>query len=286
MIKNNIKEFITKYGSIDIVSSINIFGNFLFDKNIDDLIIELNDITIPLSCEIFENISNELYFWRYNLTDEDDPFNKIRELWIKIPETNNFFKITLIFKIDFLSNIVKTCQLNSNFLFQKKEMVLENLSVKKLNLKFIKQFIRHDYLGNIYCMNEKDYIDYLIKNSKLADKYYNSDFVNLMKIFVENTENTYKMFKMIQILLLGNDDHVDIAGLLLGLTKEKKIVKNNFHDFTYENLTFYLQSKVKKSNNNIKNNLEKIKDINIEDIDYKKQVIVNKYIPQKVKTMV
>ena len=107
-----------------------------------------------------------------------------------------------------------------------------------------------------------------------------------MKIFVENTENTYKMFKMIQILLLGNDDHVDIAGLLLGLTKEKKNSKNNFHDFTYENLTFYLQSKVKKSNNNIKNNLEKIKDINIEDIDYKKQVIVNKYIPQKVKTMV
>ena len=107
-----------------------------------------------------------------------------------------------------------------------------------------------------------------------------------MKTFVDNSENTYNMYKIIFILLLGNEESLDIAGLLIGLTKEKKNSKNDFYDLIYNNLTFYLQSKVKKSSSNLKNNLDKIKNLNIEDVDYKKQLIVNKDIPDKVKTMV
>ena len=44
-----------------------------------------------------------------------------------------------IFRIDYLSNIVKTSQLNSNILFEK-EAILNNLSIN-INTKFIKQFI-------------------------------------------------------------------------------------------------------------------------------------------------
>ena len=51
-----------------------------------------------------------------------------------------------------------------------------------------------------------------------------------MKIFVNNSENTYNMYKIIFILLLGNDENLDIAGLLLGLTKEKRNSKNDFYD--------------------------------------------------------
>jgi endopeptidase La len=285
-IRKDIKNFIIKNGSIDIKNTIKVFGNIIFNINVNDLINELNYITIPYSCEIFKNISNEDYFWRINDNIETDHFNKARELWIKIPNTNNFFKLGLYFKIDYLSNIVKTSQLNSNILFEKKEKILNILTNKNINIKFVKQFIRHDYLGNIYCLNTDEYIEYILNITKDADKYYNSDFVNIMKSFVDNSENTYNMYKIIFILLLGNEENLEIAGLLIGLTKEKRNSKNDFYDLIYNNLTFYLQSKVKKSSSNLKNNLDKIKNLNIEDIDYKKQLIVNKDIPEKVKTMV
>ena len=285
-IKKKIKNFIIKNGSIDIKSTLKTFGKIIFNDDVNNIINEINNITIPYSCEIFKNISNDDYFWRINKNIENDHFNKARELWIKIPDTNNFFKLGLYFKIDYLSNIIKTSQLNSNILFKKKEEILNILSTKDINSKFIKQFIRHDYLGYIYCLNTEEYIKYILNIAKDADKYYNYDFVNIMKIFVNNSENTYNMYKIIFILLLGNDENLDIAGLLLGLTKEKRNSKNDFYDLIYNNLTFYLQSKVKKSSSNLKNNLDKIKNLNIEDIDYKKQLIVNKDIPNKVKTMV
>ena len=97
-------------------------------------------------------------------------------------------------------------------------------------------------------MSDSEYINYLTENYKNSEKYYNCDFVNIMKIFVKNNNSIYNMYKIILILLLGNDDNIDIAGLLLGLIKEKKNHKNNFYDLLYENLTFFIQSKIKKSN--------------------------------------
>jgi endopeptidase La len=285
-IKEKIKKIIMEIGNITLLKTINYFTCLNFDDNVMKYINEINDIIIPIKCDIFESVVEDLYFWRIPENNEDNILSKKREFWIRIPHTSNFFKILCIFKIDYLSNRIKTCQINNSFLFEKKKEILDKLESNKVNLKFLKIFIRHDYLGNIYCMDNDEYYNYLIKINKLAQKYYNMNFIQIMKEFVDKSENVYEMFKIIFILLLGDDDKIDIAGLLLGLTKEKKGSSNNFYDILYNNLTYFLQSKIKKSNSNIKNNLDKIKNISIEDIDYKKQLIVNKYIPEKVKTMV
>jgi hypothetical protein len=121
-------------------------------------------------------------------------------------------------------------------------------------------------------------------------KLIESTFINIMKEFV-NQENIKNMYDIIFLLLLGNDDSIDIAGLLIGLIKEKKNNKNqqtttNLFDYMYDNMTYYIQSKIKKSNINIKNSIEKLKSINIDEVDYKKQLIINKNIPENVKVMV
>jgi len=107
-----------------------------------------------------------------------------------------------------------------------------------------------------------------------------------MKDFV-NQENIKKMFDIIFLLLLGPEEKADIAGLLIGLIKEKKTNKSfNVFDMLQNNMTYYIQSKIKKSNINIKNSIDKIKSINIDDIDYKKQLVINKNIPENIKAMV
>ena len=125
-----------------------------------------------------------------------------------------------------------------------------------------------------------------MKIYKKYTKLVELTFVNIMKEFV-NQENIKNMFDIIFLLLLGTDETIEIASLLIGLVKEKKQTKTiNIFDIIYENMTYYIQSKIKKSNVNIKNAFDKIKSINIDDIDYKKQLIINKNIPINVKSMV
>ena len=76
-----------------------------------------------------------------------------------------------------------------------------------------------------------------------------------------------------------------MSGLLIGLIKEKKNINNSFYYQIINNLTYYLQVKIKKSDISIKNQIEKLKSLNIDDIDYKKQLVTNKFIPENVKSL-
>lgn len=269
--------------------------NIINTKNLNNetlnLINEINDIVIPISYNIF-NVSNESnnYYWRIPSSfTEMDLLEKTRELWIKIPnEETKYIKCCLLFKIDKLSCIIKTSQVNRSILYNKKIEILNKITVEhNININFIKTLIKHDYLGNIYCKDVDKYIEYVlelyVKYSKLVDL----TFVNLMKEFVAETTNIKRMFNMIFLLLLGSTDSIDIACLLLGLLKEKKgDTKNQVYTLFLDNLTIYLQNKIKKSNTNIKNEIEKIKNLSIENVDYRKQLVINKNIPNNIKTLV
>jgi len=93
------------------------------------------------------------------------------------------------------------------------------------------------------------------------------------------------MYESIFLLLLGSTDNADIAGLLLGLTKEKKTSSPQIYNLLNQRLPYYLLVKIKKSNNNMKSELEKIKSLTSDDIDYKKQLVTNKNIPPSIKSL-
>jgi len=261
------------------------------DKDVISIINEVNDIVIPLSYNIFE-VSNETktYYWRVPKTfEETDLLQRKRELWIKIPDTiNKYIKLELIFTIDQLTSVIKTCQILRPYIYGKKQKILDKINLENnIDSKFIKTLIRHDYLGNIYTLNIDNYYDYIKELYYKYTKLLDSTFIILMKDFISKSDNIKEMFDIIFLLLLGNDDSVDIACLLVGLLKEKKNnSKFQLYNFIFDNLTFFLQSKIKKSNVNIKNELDKIKNMTFEDVDYKKQLIINKNIPNNIKSLV
>ncbi len=286
-----IHKLITQYGYKDLKSMLKlIFSPNYFDKNIMDYINELNDIIIPFGY-IINNTNNNInnnYYWKIpSKFDTNDILNKKRELWIKL-EKNKYICINVFFKIDKFSSKSKTSQIKSPILQKNKTNIISRLENNNMcnDIKFVKSFLRHDYLGNIYCLSEIEYCDYIMKMYNKYIKLIESNFVNIMKEFV-NQENIKKMFEIIFLLLLANDEKADIAGLLIGLIKEKKTTKSvNIFDMLYSNMTYYIQSKIKKSNINIKNSIDKIKSINVDDIDYKKQLVINKNIPDNIKAMV
>lgn len=256
----------------------------LLDKSIIKYISELNNIFIPTSFDIFNVEKDELYYWRYPTNfEENDPIQQVRELWIKY--YNKYIKINGIFINDEIGIVFKTAQINYPTLYQIKNNIDKELEKSSIDKKFFKKFIRYDYLGNLYVLSSNEYI-------KHAEKYYHkfldttsSTFLTIMKDFISESSNLKNMFDIIFVLLLGNEDNVDIAGLLLNITKEKKSNTLTIFNLLNKRLGFGLQTKIKKSNNTIKQEIDRLKSLTLEDVDYKKQLLANKNIPDNVKSL-
>ena len=254
--ESKIKSIIMNHGLINLIKTF----NYLFKKiplNIINLINELNTHFIPVSIQ-FCNLDNDknIFLKMPQKYDESDNIEQIRELWIKnkdlIDNNCNFIKIEGIFKNDILSSFINTSQTNFIYLFNKKNKLINELKNTDIDLHFIKRFIKFDYLGNIYCMTKTEYINYIKESYNFFNQLVKSQFVNIMKNFISSGIKIQKLYFTIFLLLLGNNENIDIASLLLEITKEKKINAINIYNLIIRNLPFYLQLKIKNGNNNIK----------------------------------
>ena len=295
-----ILDIIQNYGYINLSDMISIIYPYLnninksinYIKNTIDILPEINNIIIPINFNIFTvNIDNGDYYWRIpSVFNENDILEKIRELWIKIPSTNiniiQYMKIDVIFKIDIFSSKTKTSQIKNPLLHKIKSNIIAKIEKNNIiDIKFVKIFISNDYLGNIYCMNFDNYIDYIVKMYNKYNKLSESTFVNIMKNFVSNDKMKH-MYTTILLLLFGSEDMIDVSNLLLGLIKEKNNSNMNIYNYIVNNITYCLQLKLTKSNDNITQSMNKLKQITLDEVDYKKLVTINKNIPTNIKVHV
>jgi endopeptidase La len=274
------------YNSLDGILQFFIGRNYkkLLDKSFINYINELNTIFIPTSFDIFDVKKEEELYWRIPKTfEESDLIQITRELWIKYYD--KYIKISGIFIKDEICIIFKTSQINYPKLFEIKNNIEKELNRSSIDKKFYKKFIRYDYLGNLYCLTSEEYLNHIEKYYQKYMELRTSTFLSIMKEFISESSNLKNMYDIIFILLLGNSDNIDIAGLLLNIIKEKKNNSFSIYNLINGRLNFTLQTKIKKTNNNIKQELERIKSLTLEDVEYKKQLITNKNIPDNIKNL-
>jgi endopeptidase La len=287
--RSNIMKLICSlgYSSLKGIFEIFIGKNYklFFNPNINNLIEEINHIFIPLSFNYFNVNKTDEYYWRTPLIPcETDLLKLTRELWVKY--NNKYIKISGIFKNDTLGLFFKTSQLNFPKYYELKQNIKKESKKFSINNNFFKKYIQYNYIGDIYSLSPNEYL-------KNCEKYYQkflelstSTFLTIMKEFISESSSLKNMFDIIFVLLLGNDENIDVAILLLNLLKEKKGNTPSIINLINNRLHFNLQSKLKKSELTIKSELERINTLSIENIDYKKQLVLNKNIPDTAKTLV
>ena len=284
-----IKKIIYEVGYDSLTNLIDMFNYKIeLSENQKKLVNELNNVFIPIKTNFFYvSAHTEEYYWRIpNNFIEIDLLELNRELWIKnINGKNEYLKIEGYFINDSLSCLIKSSQLNYQYLHKIKCKIYNELNKYSIDMKFVKKYIRYDYLGNIYCIEPKEYV----KKIEIAYQKFMEvtclSFVNIMKDFISKGAEIKSMYEYIFLLLLGSTDNADIAGLLLGLTKEKKTNSPLIYNILLQRLPYYLLVKIKKSSNSLKIEMEKLKSLSINDIDFKKQLITNKNIPSLIKSL-
>ena len=259
------------------------------DKETEEYINSLNNIFVISSISVFD-VENESrnYYWRDIINrDHNDYLHKKVEFWVKNNLKNkSYFKLIGFFPLDTLNILNKTSQLYYNHIYNKKKEI--NEIIKKKNYtknKFIKNFIKYIDIKYLICNTTNEIINYIETNYKLYMHLMESNFINIMKLFIAEETTIYKMHQMIYLLLLDGGDKEDIGGLLYGLTKEKKLNSTTIANLIFNNLNYFFQSKLKETKENLKTALIKFKSNVNTDINYKKQLLINKNIPNNIKQL-
>ena len=85
----------------------------------------------------------------------------------------------------------------------------------------------------------------------------NKSFMSLMKGFVKTDNTIYNMFTTIRMLLFGNADLVNVAGLLFSLVKDNPLGSTTIADTIYNALHLELRVKLKMAKTNFEGRAEK-----------------------------
>ena len=266
----------------------------MFDQEVTQILFLYNQIFIPLKFSTSPSKSKSKFikkiFIKKTGLNNDLMIQHCADLYIKLNGTYLIFSGYLI--NDALNLISRTAQISNSFFYEKKKNLEKFvLSKKEINDKFIKTYIRNSPIVDFLALSNIQFYNQLKDDYKFYNKIIKMSFMNLMKEYIKDSDNNNttnsslnNMYRIIKLLLLGSQENINIAGLLYGVSKEKK-TDNDFSiaEIIYKNLSYLCQIKLRKSAVHLKNELDKLKTIAIEDIDLKKQIIVSKNMPNNVK---
>lgn len=214
---------------------------------------------------------------------------------INIPHSNEFKHLHVygFFENDCVGSIMRASQLCNTYLYNKKEHFI-NLSsgktkvpkgLQKVSLipeNFKELFIQNMSIGELIGFDDLTFANEISIDNSFYQKYSSiGNFRNVFSDFI-NADLLTK-FKIIKYSLLSQNSNN--AGLLFSLTKESKSGSPIVADIIYKNLNLPLQLKLHKENISIKTEIDKLNSIDTDDIDMKKQIMLNKNIPPKVKKL-
>lgn len=245
-------------------------------------------VFIPTKCTVKKGTQNAIVELQDIDSFAETVLDSCAEIRIvKADDPENIVVLTGYFCNDGLNIILKTSQICNNFIYQKKKDLDKHLDkVIDISSKFKKSYMKNISLKDLLVYDKDIFIEKVQDDYNSFKKLTKMTFMNLMKEFVKDAtelESVENMYNIIKLLLMGSEDNINIAGLLFGLTKDKKLGQDTISNIIYNNLNYTMQVKLKKTATTIKNELERIKSLGVDEIDLKKQVALCKNMPQNVK---
>ena len=279
-----------------------IFIIYRLDKSLSsnelDLFNLYNNIFIPLHIEQIQDIQyipEELKLIKDNSDFFTHNISIFRNMTSPTEELldNNFimylnidkisFKINGFFKLDTLQINIRLMNTPIfNRIFQKKKHIEDKLTE---NDKFKRKYLKYCSIFEIIIYPTNHLIKYLDTIYKKFNELNNKSFPSLMKDFISKNNNLLIWYETIKLLLLGSDENINVAGSLYSLLRDKKTNIAIVPDIIYNNLVFCNQMKIKKINQTLKNELDKLNELNMDIIDHKKTLASSTHIPLNVRLL-
>lgn len=208
---------------------------------------------------------------------------------IKCGRTNKTYVIYGYFDYDVINSIVATSQISNSIIHQKKRLLIEyareNISINK---EYRDAYLSNMTLGDILSFKGDALISKMLSDFDLYCKTCNIKFKVTVTDFLKS--DLSRKFNILRCLLLGPKNSIKNAAMLFGMTKDQnRESKNNktcVADILFRNLNYAQQSRLRKSGQYIKQELDRLKKLTLDDTDLKQQCLLNNNMSDYVKKCV
>lgn len=242
---------------------------------------------IPLSFK--KNKSNNLQteiICNAKTSDYEILLDNYFEIVISVPHRKLNLIFNGYFSQDPINITIRTSQICKQYLYNKKKKICDYMTdkLKYINDKFKSTYIKNLTIGEILGYEKNKLIEKLENDYEKYMKLSKLPFKNLMQEFLSENTTIKLQYNIIKLFLIGNsEENINMAGLLFGLTKDKKFGNDFLSNIIYKNLNYLSQTKLRKSSVTIKSELDKLKNMTPDDVDIKKQIATCKNMPNYVK---
>jgi len=283
VIKSNIKKLAQNIGfpNIKIAIEFNINDSHIFDTKSKLLIDNYNYLFIPIKYsekEVVENSNNNFdlfsdqIFIKESIDTDRNIFIPVFEFIIK---HENCLVLKGIFIPDEISLFMRSSIIIFNQLFLKRKY-LESMIENDNNIELSKNILRSLSIGEIITYTTEKIIDLITNNIVKYNVIKNKNPNVLFKEYMKG--NISEFYNIIKILLAGEEENYQLAGFLCSLAKDRKHNEVNLSEAILSFLSYISQCKIKKF-------MVLIKDAITDDSDYRKQILMHIYMPDKIKQL-
>jgi ATP-dependent Lon protease len=272
----------------------------------------LNNMFFPTSCKIIAG-SVQMQEAPISITKPNSVNNKHIMLFnnqcvIEFATNKGLLKITGYTKLDELNISLRTSQNANPFLYQRK-MNMEKVAKSLKNIAssphnaliastkdgllclsppptFLHLYLDNITLTDILTFDETKFTQRILHDYKYFCELSQQSLVKIMRDFPAH--GIEHMFLTIKLLLIGDEMQVNIAKLLFNLLKDKKQTEGSeiIADLIYTQLSFSLQTKLKKTDESIDISIERLRSSSFStEADQRKQLALSRNIPDHIKKL-
>lgn len=266
------------------------YYNYLFDGKMKELFDIYTDIFAPITIDISTVPTDTKKARSIEIEYIESKYGSLIDnmcvIIVTLPQINLRVKFEGYILSDPLNIRLRTSQIYCRLMFNKKNDVKDyiNKNYPKIPNEFKDRYTKHVNTSVYYIMTVQEIAERIYADYKTFNEITGKKFNLVMKDFVNDSISN--KCKYIFLFLLGDDTHVSTAGLLFNLLKDKKINADTLSDVIYQNLSFYSQAKLKKVTNNIKNELNRLKSLTVENISIEKRLAILSSMPDNVKSYI
>jgi endopeptidase La len=267
---------------------------------LDIIIQQFNAVEIYIYNDHYNNNTSSVLIkkYKYNEHTHLEESNKFKyelmlencyKITIKCAVSHKIFVLIGYFNFDVINSVVVTSQICNNYIYYKKKLLIEYAKKNTIiNDSYKDIYLSNISLGDILSFKGNELVDKLLLDYELYTKSCNLKFKITVNEFLKS--NLIKKYTILKCLLIGPSNSIKNAAMLFGMAKDQNTdSKNNrscVADILFRNLNHSQQNKLRKTNQCIKQELDKIKKITSDDMDLKQQCIMNNNMSDYVKKCV